>query len=250
MDGLSHELTCSVCLEILENPYLLPCGHSFCLTCVQGLRNAMEFKCPDCRRECRQWDDIVKNFRLANIVEVYRKEKHQSFRTETSSDTSDGSWVIGLLLMAAVSLMIYAFTLTSKVDVPEAETLDSLISLKIHQVGEDETTQGTSLTVTGLCIIGHVISLPYWCCWAVISSLCMLCSGVWWIVSSLCSLIFGSLWMVISALLSVIAGVFSFVFGLFNVIVYICGIVAILFVLLLTLGNRIDSGNVSNQGKC
>ncbi|CAH1790518.1 unnamed protein product [Owenia fusiformis] len=48
-------LQCKLCLEDLDNPKLLPCHHSFCLKCVEGLvvNNDPEepLRCPVCRDE-------------------------------------------------------------------------------------------------------------------------------------------------------------------------------------------------------
>ncbi|XP_037792601.1 RING finger protein nhl-1-like isoform X2 [Penaeus monodon] len=45
------ELTCAICLDLLHRPRSLPCGHSFCLVCLQNYVNScrMMFTCPSCR---------------------------------------------------------------------------------------------------------------------------------------------------------------------------------------------------------
>lgn len=44
-DVLVEEMTCSVCLELYTDPRVIkPCGHIFCLTCLQTL-----VICPECR---------------------------------------------------------------------------------------------------------------------------------------------------------------------------------------------------------
>ena len=54
--NLREELSCTVCLDPFIDPKQLPCLHSFCLVCLQGLlktsgvRNAV--KCPICQRVC------------------------------------------------------------------------------------------------------------------------------------------------------------------------------------------------------
>jgi hypothetical protein len=44
-------LECGVCLELLASPATLPCGHSFCLKCIQTLQRKSPYhaKCPLCR---------------------------------------------------------------------------------------------------------------------------------------------------------------------------------------------------------
>lgn len=53
--GLSQlkSLTCALCLEIYSSPRLLPCHHTFCLSCIEGLATAHKgkaFPCPSCRK--------------------------------------------------------------------------------------------------------------------------------------------------------------------------------------------------------
>ncbi|KAL8616986.1 hypothetical protein ACOMHN_041904 [Nucella lapillus] len=45
-------LTCGVCKDVYRSPRLLPCHHSFCLDCVEGLIGVKPrvFSCPECRR--------------------------------------------------------------------------------------------------------------------------------------------------------------------------------------------------------
>ncbi|XP_041346811.1 tripartite motif-containing protein 5-like isoform X2 [Gigantopelta aegis] len=47
------EISCSLCLEIFTDPRGLPCGHTFCLTCLQNHIDANTtddtFMCPNCR---------------------------------------------------------------------------------------------------------------------------------------------------------------------------------------------------------
>ncbi|XP_041346808.1 uncharacterized protein LOC121366418 [Gigantopelta aegis] len=46
-------ISCSLCLEVFTDPRVLPCGHTFCLTCLQNHIDANNtdytFVCPNCR---------------------------------------------------------------------------------------------------------------------------------------------------------------------------------------------------------
>ena len=53
---LEEQLTCPVCLDIYTNPKILPCHHSFCQECLEGLPQEREARgdtyylsCPTCR---------------------------------------------------------------------------------------------------------------------------------------------------------------------------------------------------------
>lgn len=78
---LEGELTCTVCLDIFRDPYLLPCGHNFCWVCVRDLKQQGgrgKFSCPDCRQEWRPDVRLQKNYKLANIAEDYRKRSRSA----------------------------------------------------------------------------------------------------------------------------------------------------------------------------
>ena len=52
---LESLLTCCICLDRYRNPKLLPCQHSFCEPCLDGLVDyaRRQIKCPECRAETR-----------------------------------------------------------------------------------------------------------------------------------------------------------------------------------------------------
>lgn len=49
---LEDLVQCAICLDRLSDPKMLPCQHTFCLTCLQtefGLKQKGDFHCPTCR---------------------------------------------------------------------------------------------------------------------------------------------------------------------------------------------------------
>ena len=82
---LNENLQCSVCLEVLKDPRTLPCLHSFCKDCLEGivktcrdkaLREVVrEFNCPICRESFtlepdEQVADMARNHFICNMVEA------------------------------------------------------------------------------------------------------------------------------------------------------------------------------------
>uniref|UniRef100_A0A3Q3J276 RING-type domain-containing protein n=1 Tax=Monopterus albus TaxID=43700 RepID=A0A3Q3J276_MONAL len=84
---LQEELTCPVCLDLYRDPHLLPCGHNFCKTCLDYLKQQADrdrFRCPECRESHRCGTKFQKNFKLANIADDYRQRR----RTTTGAVTA------------------------------------------------------------------------------------------------------------------------------------------------------------------
>ena len=75
MDGakihmaVNYLLECSVCLQVFQDPRILPCGHTFCLQCIQKTNNRL---CALCKREwsfpANGFQGLPKNFSLESFI--------------------------------------------------------------------------------------------------------------------------------------------------------------------------------------
>ncbi|XP_029507656.1 tripartite motif-containing 13-like isoform X1 [Oncorhynchus nerka] len=83
MELLEEDLTCPICCCLFEDPRVLPCSHSFCKKCLEGILEGNNrgpvwrppFKCPSCRKETHQngINTLQINYSLRGIVEKYNK---------------------------------------------------------------------------------------------------------------------------------------------------------------------------------
>uniref|UniRef100_A0A3P9JMU7 Tripartite motif-containing protein 16-like n=1 Tax=Oryzias latipes TaxID=8090 RepID=A0A3P9JMU7_ORYLA len=62
---------CSICQDLLKDPVTIPCGHSYCMKCIQEFWGEKEKipSCPQCRKTFIQRPVLVKNFMLAALVD-------------------------------------------------------------------------------------------------------------------------------------------------------------------------------------
>ncbi|XP_041050253.1 E3 ubiquitin-protein ligase TRIM39-like isoform X2 [Carcharodon carcharias] len=74
-EGLKDELICAVCLQVYQDPVILPCQHSFCLKCIERVwvhtAGPGRFECPQCRCRFDPRPSLKRNFTLCDIVEKY-----------------------------------------------------------------------------------------------------------------------------------------------------------------------------------
>ena len=83
LDNLHDEVCCSVCMCTFTDPKQLPCLHSFCLHCLNGIQRTSgahgkmtaEITCPECRRQFQipgsgNPSDFPTNSRINSLLDV------------------------------------------------------------------------------------------------------------------------------------------------------------------------------------
>ncbi|XP_071804494.1 uncharacterized protein [Asterias amurensis] len=86
LDEISQDhLECPICSERFKQPKLLECSHSFCLECLQQLRenrsSTTRLSCPVCRKETllkqNGIDGLKADFKTSSLIEAIEKQEIQ-----------------------------------------------------------------------------------------------------------------------------------------------------------------------------
>ncbi|XP_068929244.1 E3 ubiquitin-protein ligase TRIM31-like [Petaurus breviceps papuanus] len=93
-ENLLEEVTCSICVEHLNDPVSIPCGHSFCRVCITNLcdfykaRAQDSVSCPICK-EPFQKKNISPNWVLAQLVPSLLNLELSDKQSEDSKQPAD-----------------------------------------------------------------------------------------------------------------------------------------------------------------
>uniref|UniRef100_A0A8C8RL21 Uncharacterized protein n=1 Tax=Pelusios castaneus TaxID=367368 RepID=A0A8C8RL21_9SAUR len=82
MERLREDVTCSICLDVLNEPVSIECGHNFCRGCLSTHWSRVSTRrhcCPECRAPCSN-DRMIPDTRVKNMVE--KITKHLQEETE------------------------------------------------------------------------------------------------------------------------------------------------------------------------
>uniref|UniRef100_A0A8C3AK55 Tripartite motif-containing protein 16-like n=1 Tax=Cyclopterus lumpus TaxID=8103 RepID=A0A8C3AK55_CYCLU len=78
-------LGCSICLDLLKDPVIIPCGHRYCMSCIRHVWDEEGEKkshsCPQCAQTFLARPDLVRNTTLADLVEELKAAGLQADRS-------------------------------------------------------------------------------------------------------------------------------------------------------------------------
>ncbi|XP_050993622.1 tripartite motif-containing protein 16-like isoform X2 [Labeo rohita] len=76
------QFSCPVCLDLLKDPVTIPCGHSYCKSCITDHWNQevqkRVYSCPECRQTFKPRPALNKSTMLAEVLEQLKKSKLQT----------------------------------------------------------------------------------------------------------------------------------------------------------------------------
>ncbi|XP_067379316.1 E3 ubiquitin-protein ligase TRIM39 isoform X1 [Channa argus] len=71
---LEEQLKCCICLDTYTDPVSIPCGHNFCLDCIEGYWNTKKkAECPLCKEVFKKRPQLRINRTFAEIIDVIKR---------------------------------------------------------------------------------------------------------------------------------------------------------------------------------
>ncbi|CAF3340701.1 unnamed protein product [Rotaria socialis] len=82
MPSFEETLTCPICMDLFDDPRLLPCSHTFCCKCIHSIAHNRSFvTCPLCRYRFVVGQILPVNRIVLSLVEQFRQEQLEENRS-------------------------------------------------------------------------------------------------------------------------------------------------------------------------
>ncbi|CAL1589122.1 unnamed protein product [Knipowitschia caucasica] len=88
-----QELTCSICLDLFNQPVSTPCGHNFCQACIGGYwASSAVCTCPLCKREFEERPLLSVNRIFAAIAHKFKLKRYGPDEEGLGPAGAEGAW--------------------------------------------------------------------------------------------------------------------------------------------------------------
>ncbi|XP_051719328.1 tripartite motif-containing protein 16-like [Ctenopharyngodon idella] len=103
----ADQFSCPVCLDGLKEPVTIPCGHSYCMSCITDCWGQKEqgppYRCPQCRESFSQRPLLKKNTVIAEMMETLQKTSLQTAAVECDVCTTEKNRAVKSCLQCLAS---------------------------------------------------------------------------------------------------------------------------------------------------
>ncbi|XP_041837119.1 tripartite motif-containing protein 16-like protein [Melanotaenia boesemani] len=84
-----NRLSCRICRELLRNPATIPCGHKFCLDCIQDCweRDKLNCSCPECGQKFPYRPHLIKNTTLVEVARDTEETESRKRKEQLSAES-------------------------------------------------------------------------------------------------------------------------------------------------------------------
>ncbi|KAK7156105.1 hypothetical protein R3I94_006240 [Phoxinus phoxinus] len=101
------QFSCPVCLDPLKEPVTIPCGHSYCMSCITDCwgqkKQGPPYRCPQCRESFSQRPLLKKNTLIAEMMETLQKTSLQTAAVECDVCTTEKNRAVKSCLQCLAS---------------------------------------------------------------------------------------------------------------------------------------------------
>ncbi|XP_056262778.1 E3 ubiquitin-protein ligase TRIM47-like [Pseudoliparis swirei] len=88
-----QELTCSICLDVFQEPVSTPCGHNYCQACIGGYwASSRAVSCPLCKRQFEERPQLAVNKVFALIAHNYKASRCGAAPGEEEEEEEEQVW--------------------------------------------------------------------------------------------------------------------------------------------------------------
>ncbi|MEQ2278735.1 hypothetical protein AMECASPLE_002109 [Ameca splendens] len=84
-----NHLSCRICRNLLRNPATIPCGHNFCLDCIEccWVSEQKNYSCPACSQKFPSRPCLIRNTTLAELLRDTERSLKRKRKNQESAET-------------------------------------------------------------------------------------------------------------------------------------------------------------------